>query len=43
VATIQQDIGLHAVPDGEFRRASWHMDFLYQVDGVVRTEKPNSA
>ena len=22
--------------DGEFRRASWHMDFIYQLGGVVR-------
>ncbi|MFL5936758.1 MAG: hypothetical protein ACJ76U_07920, partial [Gaiellaceae bacterium] len=29
----QEDVGLHAVTDGEFRRASWHMDFIYQLDG----------
>ncbi len=33
---MQEDIGLEAVTDGEFRRASWHMDFLYQVGGVTR-------
>ena len=22
--------------DGEFRRASWHMDFIYQLDGVSK-------
>lgn len=33
--TTQQEIGLQAVTDGEFRRASWHMDFLYQIGGVT--------
>ena len=36
--TIQQEIGLRAVTDGEFRRASWHMDFLYQIGGVTSGE-----
>ena len=22
--------------DGELRRASWHMDFIYQLDGVTK-------
>lgn len=30
----QQDIGLQAVTDGEFRRDWWHLDFLGQLDGV---------
>jgi methionine synthase II (cobalamin-independent) len=33
---MQEDIGLRAVTDGEFRRGSWHMDFLYQIGGVAR-------
>ena len=33
--TVQQEIGLRAVTDGEFRRASWHMDFLHQIGGVT--------
>lgn len=32
----QEDIGLQSVTDGEFRRASWHMDFIYQLDGVSK-------
>lgn len=32
----QEDIGLRGVTDGEFRRAVWHMDFLYQVGGVEK-------
>ncbi|MFZ1880736.1 MAG: 5-methyltetrahydropteroyltriglutamate--homocysteine S-methyltransferase [Gaiellaceae bacterium] len=32
----QEDIGLRAATDGEFRRASWHMDFIYQIDGISK-------
>ncbi|HKU94665.1 MAG TPA: 5-methyltetrahydropteroyltriglutamate--homocysteine S-methyltransferase [Vineibacter sp.] len=35
---LQEDIGLQGVTDGEFRRASWHMDYLYQVGGVTKTQ-----
>ena len=31
----QEEIGLQAVTDGEFRRAFWHFDFLEQLDGVT--------
>ena len=30
----QEEIGLKAVTDGEFRRAFWHFDFLEHLDGV---------
>ena len=33
---MQKDVGLRVATDGEFRRASWHMDFIYQLGGVVR-------
>jgi 5-methyltetrahydropteroyltriglutamate--homocysteine methyltransferase len=32
----QQDVGLQAATDGEFRRASWHMDFIYELDGITK-------
>jgi 5-methyltetrahydropteroyltriglutamate--homocysteine methyltransferase len=35
---LQKDAGLTGVTDGEYRRRSWHMDFLYQIGGVARTE-----
>ena len=38
VVRLQEDIGLEGVTDGEFRRGSWHMDFLYQVGGVSRAQ-----
>jgi len=34
---LQEDIGLQGVTDGEFRRGSWHMDFLYQFGGVEKS------
>jgi 5-methyltetrahydropteroyltriglutamate--homocysteine methyltransferase len=30
----QEDTGLRAVTDGEFRRSMWHYDFLERLDGV---------
>jgi 5-methyltetrahydropteroyltriglutamate--homocysteine methyltransferase len=33
---VQRDVGLQSATDGEFRRASWHMDFIYQLGGVSR-------
>ena len=36
VVKLQEDLGIGAVTDGEFRRASWHMDFIYQLGGVTR-------
>jgi 5-methyltetrahydropteroyltriglutamate--homocysteine methyltransferase len=38
VVRMQEDIGLQGVTDGEFRRSSWHMDFLYQVGGVTKVQ-----
>jgi len=32
----QEETGLQSATDGEFRRASWHMDFIYQLDGVTQ-------
>ena len=34
VVHLQQDAGLRTVTDGEFRRTSWHMDFIYGLDGI---------
>jgi 5-methyltetrahydropteroyltriglutamate--homocysteine methyltransferase len=36
VVRMQQDVGLQTATDGEFRRASWHMDFIYSLDGVSK-------
>ncbi len=31
---MQCEAGLQSATDGEFRRASWHMDFIYQLGGI---------
>jgi 5-methyltetrahydropteroyltriglutamate--homocysteine methyltransferase len=36
VVALQREAGLRSVTDGEFRRASWHMDFIYQLDGISK-------
>ncbi len=34
VVKMQHDVGLQSATDGEFRRSSWHMDFIYQLGGI---------
>ena len=36
VVRLQEGVGLRSATDGEFRRASWHMDFIYQLDGIEK-------
>ena len=36
IVAMQEDVGLRSATDGEFRRASWHMDFIYRLDGVSK-------
>jgi 5-methyltetrahydropteroyltriglutamate--homocysteine methyltransferase len=36
VVGLQREAGLQSATDGEFRRASWHMDFIYALDGITR-------
>src|SRR5882672_3723249 len=31
---LQESAGLHAITDGEFRRTSFHADFLEKLDGA---------
>jgi 5-methyltetrahydropteroyltriglutamate--homocysteine methyltransferase len=38
VVAMQEGLGLRSATDGEFRRASWHMDFIYQLRGIRRAE-----
>jgi 5-methyltetrahydropteroyltriglutamate--homocysteine methyltransferase len=35
---LQQQVGLRSITDGELRRASWHMDFIYELGGVERSQ-----
>ena len=39
----QEEIGLRAVTDGEFRRSFWHFDFLEALDGRGRRSRPIPA
>ncbi len=49
VVAMQADAGLQSATDGEFRRTSWHMDFIYalggvsQGDGRIRVRMHNEA
>jgi 5-methyltetrahydropteroyltriglutamate--homocysteine methyltransferase len=36
---MQEEVGLRSATDGEFRRASWHMDFIYQLDGIDQADE----
>jgi 5-methyltetrahydropteroyltriglutamate--homocysteine methyltransferase len=36
VVRMQEDAGLQSATDGEFRRASWHMDFIYSLQGISK-------
>ena len=38
VIELQRAAGLQTVTDGELRRTSWHMDFIYQLGGVEQVE-----
>ncbi len=35
----QADVGLRSATDGEFRRGSWHMDFIYQLGGISQSDE----
>ncbi len=39
IVKFQQDVGLQAITDGEFRRTYFHIDFLEQLGGV-KTDVP---
>src|SRR5690348_1983821 len=38
VVRMQEETGLKTATDGEFRRASWHMDFIYSLGGISKVE-----
>src|ERR671938_628846 len=38
VVRMQEEVGLQTATDGEFRRASWHMDFIYQLGGITKAQ-----
>ena len=36
IVRMQGEVGLKSVTDGEFRRESWHMDFIYSLGGIQK-------
>jgi 5-methyltetrahydropteroyltriglutamate--homocysteine methyltransferase len=38
VVRMQHDVGLQSATDGEFRRGSWHMDFIYELGGIEKVD-----
>jgi 5-methyltetrahydropteroyltriglutamate--homocysteine methyltransferase len=41
--SMQESVGLSSATDGEFRRSSWHMDFIYQLGGVTKADEQLSV
>jgi 5-methyltetrahydropteroyltriglutamate--homocysteine methyltransferase len=39
VVRMQREVGLQSATDGEFRRTSWHMDFIYRLGGVNQSDE----
>ena len=38
VVRMQREVGLRTATDGELRRESWHMDFIYQLGGIEKIQ-----
>ncbi len=38
VVRKQEEVGLSDATDGELRRESWHMDFIYQLGGIQKVQ-----
>lgn len=36
IVAMQEEVGLKGITDGEARRGSWHMDYIYQIGGVEK-------
>jgi len=34
----QEEVGLRSATDGELRRRSWHMDFIYALEGITTAD-----
>jgi 5-methyltetrahydropteroyltriglutamate--homocysteine methyltransferase len=37
LVAMQEDVGLKGVTDGEARRETWHMDYIYQIGGIEKS------
>ena len=36
IVAMQEAVGLKGITDGEARRGSWHMDYIYQIGGIEK-------
>ena len=43
VVKLQENVGLKAITDGEFRRENWWVDFISQIEGIVISEPDVSS
>ena len=43
VVREQESLGLSSITDGEFRRSTWHMDFIYQIGGLEKASRKTLA
>ena len=43
VVKLQENVGLKAITDGEFRRENWWIDFISQIEGIVISEPDVSS
>ena len=39
----QKELGYHVITDGEFRRATWHLDFMWGFQGVSHKKTINGV
>ena len=39
VVAMQRDVGLQSATDGEFRRTTWHMDFIDSLGGITHADE----
>lgn len=39
----QKATGYHVITDGEFRRAYWHLDFMWGLQGIDHVELPTAT
>ncbi len=37
----QKELGYHVITDGEFRRSTWHLDFMWGFEGIEHTKTKN--
>jgi 5-methyltetrahydropteroyltriglutamate--homocysteine methyltransferase len=38
IISMQGEVGLKTATDGELRRESWHMDFIYSLGGITKVQ-----